>query len=120
MDVDIYHPDVLRLAMFKGCDFMISSQIFPMVDFSEERILFGARSAAVANRMMILHVTPFSSTMIVPPELTQDGSGFLCYPTGKPVVTEFDWEDAALSRKVLIDSLLGSNCFGRYRNILEK
>lgn len=120
VDVDILRPDILRLAMFKGCDFIISSQMIPMVDFSEERILFGARSAAAANRMPILHVTSYSSTLAVPPELTQDGSGFLCYPTGKPAVTEFDWADAALSRKVLMDSLSASRCFGHYRSILEK
>ena len=120
VDVDIYRPDVLRLAMFKGCDYIVSSQMFPLVDFSEERILFGARSASVANRMPVLQVTPFSSALMVPPEISPDGSGFLVYPTGKPVTVHFDWETAAISRKVLIDSLLSSSCFGRYRNILEK
>ena len=120
VDVDIYRPDVLRLAMFKGCDYIVSSQMFPLVDFSEERILFGARSASVANRMPVLQVTPFSSALMVPPEISPDGRGFLGYPTGKPVTVQFDWETAAFSRKVLIDSLLSSSCFGRYRNILEK
>lgn len=120
VDVDIYRPDVLRLAIFKGCDFIVSSQMFPMVDFEEERILFGARSAAVTNRIPIIHVTPFSSTLVVPPELTQDGSGFLCYPSERAITVDFDWADAFLSRKVLIDSLLRNRCFGHYRSILEK
>lgn len=120
VDVDIYHPEVLRLAVFQECDFIISSQMFPMVDFNEDRIFFGARSAAVANRVFILHTTPFSSALICPPELTSDGSGFLAYPSGREQTVEFDWEDAAILRRVLLDNLLGSNCLSHYRNILEK
>lgn len=120
VDVDILRPDVLRLAIFEGCDYIISSQMFPLREFNEERILFGARSAAVTNRIPVIHVTPFSAALAVPPELSSDGSGFLCYPTGKPVCAEFDWEHAALSRKVLVDSLRASSCLSRYRSILEK
>ena len=120
VDVDILRPEVLRTAIFEGCDFIISSQMFPLQEFSEERILFGARSGAVTNRIPIIHVTPFSAALAVPPELTSDNSGFLCYPTAKAAVAEFDWEHAALSRKVLVDSLKASPCFGRYRSILEK
>ncbi len=120
VDVDIYHPEVLRLAIFNECDFIVSSQMLPMVDFNEDRIFFGARSAAAANRIYIIHTTTYSSALICPPELTSDGSGFLAYPTGKEQTVEFDWEDASISRRALMDALLGSNCLHRYRNILEK
>ena len=119
-DADIYHPEVLRLAIFNECDFIISSQMFPMVDFNEDRIFFGARSAAAANRIYILHTTTYSSALLCPPELTSDGSGFLAYPTGKTQTVEFDWEDAVISRRALMDSLLGSNVLHHYQNILEK
>jgi len=120
VDTDIYHPEVLRLAIFQDCDFIISSQMIPMVDFNEDRIFFGARSAAAANRIYILHTTTFSSALLCPPELTADGSGFLAYPTGKSQTVEFDWEDAVISRKALMDSLLGSNFLNHYQNILGK
>ena len=120
VDVDILRPEILRIAIFEGCDFIISSQMFPLQEFNEERIFFGARSAAVTNRIPVIHVTPYSAALAVPPELTSDNSGFLCYPTAKAAVAEFDWEHASLSRKVLVDSLKSSTCFGRYRSILEK
>ena len=120
VDVDILRPDVLRTAVFEGCDFIISSQMFPLREFREEHILFGARNAAIANRIPVIHVTPFSAALAVPTALCADGSGFLCPPTEKNVCAEFDWEHAALSRKVLVDSVRGSECFRRYRSILEK
>ena len=63
-----------------------------MVDFNEDRIFFGARSAAVANRVFILHTTPFSSALICPPELTSDGSGFLAYPSGREQTVEVSFD----------------------------
>lgn len=114
VDVDIYHPEVLRLAVFQECDFVISSQLFPMRDFSDDRIFFGVRSAAVANRVFILHTTPFSSSLLCPPELTGDGSGFLLYPSAREQTAEFDWEDASILRQALMDDLLGSNCLQHY------
>lgn len=120
VDTDIYHPEVLRLAIFRECDFVVSSQMFPMVDFHEDRIFFGARSAAAANRIYIVHTTPFSSAVLCPPGLTADGSGFLAYPSGREQMVEFDWEDAGISRHALMDDLLSSGCLQHYRNILEK
>lgn len=120
VDVDIYHPEVLRLAIFNECDFIISSQMFPMVDFHDDRILFGVRSAAAANRVHIVHTTPFSSAVVCPPGLTEDGSGFLAYPSGRDQTVEFDWEDASILRHALMDDLLGCGCLHHNRNLLEK
>jgi predicted amidohydrolase len=90
VDVDIYRPEIIRLAAFRGCDLIISSQYFHNNDFSIERVLFGAWSESQANCKFVVNSTNFKSSIISPCELTKDRSGFTASSEFGDVYGEID------------------------------
>lgn len=77
VDVDIYKPEVLRIATSLGAKIIINSQIFKKEDFSKEMILAGPWQEAQQNCIYVVNANNISSSIIGPCKTSHDGSGFI-------------------------------------------
>ncbi len=80
VDVDIYYPEVLRLARLKGADLILSSQHIPAYDLQPKRIITGIWNAAQQQGVYVAGCCNSFSAVAAPVEVTADGSGFLVQP----------------------------------------
>ncbi len=79
-DVDVYDPALTDRAVQEHCDAIVSVQYIPDVDFSKERILFGAWRASQQTGLPVLNVSNQGVCVTEPCKaLPQNGSlnGFL-------------------------------------------
>lgn len=77
VDVDIYKPEVIRIAALSGADIVICSQFINAPDYSEEMILAGPWQEAQQNCLYILSSTNHGGNIIGPCSSTEDLSGYL-------------------------------------------
>lgn len=76
-DVDIYKPEVLRIATLLGAEIVVSSQYIAEEDFNEAMILAGAWQQAQQNCLYIIHSTNITGNIIGPCNVVEDLSGFM-------------------------------------------
>ncbi len=85
VDVDIYKPEVLRIATSMGAEVVISSQVLKREHYSKEMVLAGPWQEAQQNCIFVVNVTNIYSSIIGPCKATVDNSGFLS--CGKKVIS---------------------------------
>ncbi|CAA7602663.1 Carbon-nitrogen hydrolase [Acididesulfobacillus acetoxydans] len=77
VDIDIYKPEVLRIAALLGAEIVVSSQYIAEEDFNEAMILAGAWQQAQQNCLYVIHSTNITGNIIGPCAAVQDLSGFI-------------------------------------------
>lgn len=77
VDVDIYKPEVIRIAALLGAEIVICSQYINSEDYSEEMILSGAWQEAQQNCLYIIDSTNHGGNIIGPCNVTEDLTGYL-------------------------------------------
>ena len=80
MDVDIYHPQVLRIARMKGAQIVIASQFIDSYQLSRHMLTTGIWNAAQSNGVYVVGCCNCFSAVAAPCCLTQDESGYLVPP----------------------------------------
>ena len=80
VDVDIYHPQVLRIARMKGAQIVIASQFIDSYQLSRHMLTTGIWNAAQSNGVYVVGCCNCFSAVAAPCCLTQDESGYLVPP----------------------------------------
>ena len=80
VDVDIYHPQVLRIARMKGAQIVIASQFIDSYQLSRHMLTTGTWNAAPSNGVSVVGCCNCFSAVAAPCCLTQDESGYLVPP----------------------------------------
>ena len=76
VDTDIYHLPLLTAAVCRGAQTIVSSQYIELYDYTDERILYGAFSAAQTYGVQVINVNNVNCSVCMPRALTYDHSGF--------------------------------------------
>ncbi|MDR2908704.1 MAG: hypothetical protein LBU86_02315 [Oscillospiraceae bacterium] len=100
VDVDIYRPEVARMAAATGAQIIIASQAIAQGDYSSHMVLTGAWNASQLAQVYVVATCNQFNAVCAPLELTPLFDGFLTPPGLKlPVVQKFQAERlAALER----------------------
>lgn len=77
VDVDIYKPEVIRIAALLGAEIVICSQYINSKDYSEAMILSGAWQEAQQNCLYIIDSTNYGGNIIGPCNVTDDLTGYM-------------------------------------------
>ena len=77
VDIDIFKPEVLRMAALLSAEIVISSQYIKESDFNAAMVLAGAWQEAQQNCLYVLNSTNCGSHIIGPCAVSDDLSGFL-------------------------------------------
>ena len=80
VDVDSYHPQVLRIAHMKGAQIVIASQFIDSYQLSRHMLTTGIWNAAQSNGVYVVGCCNCFSAVAAPCCLTQDESGYLVPP----------------------------------------
>ncbi len=80
VDVDIYHPQVTRIARMKGAQIIISSQFIDSYQLSRNMLTTGIWNAAQSNGVYVVGCCNCFSAVAAPCSLTPDESGYLIAP----------------------------------------
>ena len=80
VDVDIYYPEVLRLARLEGADLIVSSQFIDTYDFNRRMLTTGIWNAAQQNGVYVVGCCNIFSALAAPWDITNDESGYLVPP----------------------------------------
>lgn len=80
VDVDIYHPQVLRVARMKGAQIIVSSQFIDSYQLSRHMITTGIWNAAQTNGVYVVGCCNCFSAVAAPCSLTENESGYLVEP----------------------------------------
>jgi hypothetical protein len=76
-DVDVYKPEVARIAALQGAEIVICSQVIFVQDYRFDLVLAGVWQEAQQNCLFALHTNNLTSAILGPCEVTVDHSGFL-------------------------------------------
>ncbi len=77
VDVDVYKPEVARIAALQGAEILVSCQYLRPEDESREMVLAGAWQEGQQNCLYLLNSTNLHASIIGPCETSADRSGFL-------------------------------------------
>ena len=77
VDIDIYKPEVLRIATLLGAEIVVSSQYIKEGDFNAAMVLAGAWQQAQQNCLYVINSTNVGGHIIGPCTVADDLSGFL-------------------------------------------
>jgi hypothetical protein len=88
VDIDVYKPEVARIAAMQGAEIAICSQVIFAQDYRRELILAGVWQEAQQNSLFALHTNNLTSAILGPCEATTDNSGFLAGLTGELPITD--------------------------------
>ncbi len=80
VDVDIYYPEVLRLARLLGADLVVSSQFINTYELSRQMVTTGIWNAAQSNGVYVVGCCNCFSAVAAPWEITPDQTGYLVPP----------------------------------------
>lgn len=80
VDVDIYYPEVLRLARLMGADLIVASQFINAYELNRQMVTTGIWNAAQSNGIYVVGCCNCFSAVAAPWEATQDQSGYLVSP----------------------------------------
>lgn len=83
VDVDIYHPEVVRIAAEMGAQYVICVQQMTRNDYSTQMVLTGIWNAAQSNNIYAIAVSNQFHCICAPLSITQSGDGFVARPTMK-------------------------------------
>ena len=90
VDVDIFHPEVARMAASMGAQILICSQAISPVDYHSGMIVSGVWNAAQSNPLFVVGICPMGHCVCAPRALTKNRDGFLIAPAAKtPLHTKF-------------------------------
>ena len=78
--MDIYHPQVVRVARMKGTQIVISSQFIDSYQLSRHMLTTGIWNAAQSNGLYVVGCCNCFSAVAAPCDLTADESGYLVPP----------------------------------------
>lgn len=106
VDVDIYKPEVLRIAALSGAEIVICSQYIAPKDYSEEMILAGPWQEAQQNSLFILDSTNQGGNIIGPCNVTDDLTGYLARGNENIYsILDFEKRSAAMKNFPVFSSL---------------
>lgn len=108
VDVDVFRPEVPRIAASMGASIMICSQQISMADYNSGMVVAGPWNAAQTNPMYVAAVSNAFHCVCAPRSLTKRDDGFLVSPSLKlPMTAHLDARELAalpprfcLSRKL--------------------
>lgn len=106
VDVDIYHPYLLRMAKAMGAQLVVSSQYFQNRDYNRNRILSGPWNTAQQHSLVVASASNKRVCVTAPCAATEDGSGFVVYPT--PTLTLSAQVDVEAAVPAVFDTPLPS------------
>lgn len=87
VDVDVYHPEVARIAAEMGAHYMICAQEMGRADYSTSMVLSGIWSASQHNSLFGIAVCNQFHCVCAPLAITPMQDGFFVKPTLKTPVT---------------------------------
>ncbi|MDR2931867.1 MAG: hypothetical protein LBV27_02040 [Oscillospiraceae bacterium] len=87
VDVDIYHPEVARVASDMGAHIIIGSQYIAKGDYNSSMVVAGIWGAAQSNPVFTVAVTNAFNCVCVPRTMTKHDDGFLVSPNLKIPMT---------------------------------
>jgi len=116
VDVDIYHPEVVRIAKEMGADFIFCVQQMPRADYSTEMVLTGVWNAAQSNNIYTIAVSNQFHCICAPRALTPENDGFIVRPTLKTPLSRA--LDANLLGKLPRRRLLSRSLYATHRREL--
>jgi hypothetical protein len=87
VDVDIYHPEVPRVAASMGAQFILCSQTIDPKDYNSSMVLTGAWNAAQLTGVYVAATSNEFSCVAAPVSLTKHEDGFAAPPTIRLPVT---------------------------------
>lgn len=116
VDVDIYRPQLIRLAHNMGASIVLSSQQIADMDYGTNMVVSGVWNAAQSNNIYTVGVSNKFHCVCAPRLLTKQGDGFLISPTLKiPSTAKLEAERlSSLPRK----PMLGRRFFALHRQEL--
>jgi predicted amidohydrolase len=122
VDVDIYKPEVIRIAALSGAEIIICSQFINSKDYSEEMILAGPWQEAQQNCLYILDSTNHGGNIIGPCNVTNDLTGYLARGGFKDnIYSTLDSEKRiAAYESFPVFKSLNKNLYNRHNNMLCK
>ena len=80
VDVDIYHPEVSRIAQVMGCHYIICSQFIDTGDYNTGMVTSGVWNAAQSCSLFVVGVSNQFNCICAPRRLTQNDDGFIVMP----------------------------------------
>lgn len=87
VDVDVYRPEVSRIATGMGAQYMISSQSITNEDYNSSMVLTGVWNAAQTSNIYTIATSNQFSCICAPYLATRHGDGFICTPSVKTPMT---------------------------------
>lgn len=80
VDVDIYHPEVVRLARLKGAQIVVASQFIDSYQLSRHMVTTGIWNAAQTNGVYVIGCGNSFAAITAPCSITPDETGFMVPP----------------------------------------
>lgn len=80
VDVDVYHPEVLRLARMKGAQIAVASQFIDSYQLTRHMVTTGIWNAAQTNGMYVVGCCNCYSAVAAPCSITPENSGYIIPP----------------------------------------
>lgn len=99
VDVDIYQPEVARIASAMGAQYIISSQFIAEGDYNSSMVLTGSWNAAQSGNLYVISACNQFNCVSAPLSLTKHNDGFLIQPNLKLPLTAKLTADALLTCK---------------------
>lgn len=94
VDVDIYHPEVARIAEGMGAQYLICSQDIADREYSSSMVLTGPWNAAQACNLYVIDACNQFNCVCAPLPLTKHEDGFVTAPSLKtPMTAHLNAED---------------------------
>lgn len=87
VDVDVYHPEVARIAAGMGAQIIVCSQKLARGDYNSSMVFTGAWNAAQSGVVYVIDACNEFNCVCAPLELTKHGDGFVCAPSLKLPLT---------------------------------
>lgn len=81
VDVDIYRPEIARIAEGMGVQYLIASQYIDDEDYNSSMVITGAWNAAQSSHLYVIDACNQFSCVCAPLVLTTHGDGFIASPS---------------------------------------
>lgn len=81
VDVDIYHPEIARIAGGMGVQYIVCSQYIDDEDYNSSMVITGAWNAAQSSSLYVIDACNQFSCVCAPLGITKHGDGFVASPS---------------------------------------
>jgi len=88
VNVDIYHPEVARIAADMGARYIVCVQEMPRGDYATNMVVTGIWNAAQSNNLYAIAVSNQFHCICAPRVITQTDDGFIVRPTMKMPISK--------------------------------